>query len=153
MSHILVINTKNSTSFTTVLDPAMTLTPFNNHARTNTVPAPTSRSTLQCCETAPLNHISLNSSHFARPPSKEAPCSSISLSSRISDTSQTPTETVFLSEKNIQPMALDTVSTQAGLRNSQTNNIGLTNAQGVKRRLGMGRCIVGYSNKKFKPPM
>ena len=64
--------------------------------------------------------------------------------------SQSPPKTEFDNE-NLPPAKPSATTTQTGLQNPQAN-IGQAITQGVKRRLGMGRGGVGYSNKKFKSP-
>lgn len=119
-----------STSFTTVLNLEKSSIPFGVHA-----------SELDSQVT------SFNTSQLARLCTKVAtPHSSILPATRFSHLSRSSNNENVLPTKPSAP-----VSTQAGSQGSQMN-IGLTSAQGVKRRLGMGRGGVGYSNKKFKPP-
>jgi len=126
-----VVTAQNvSTSFTTVLDLARSPTPLSIHARSPIVPA-VIFSQPQHRQTAPSLGNQVVSFNVL-------PCT------KFSDTSPPKTE---YDNENLQP-AKPTASAQA---NSQAN-IGQTVTQGVKRRLGMGRGGVGYSNKKFKPP-
>lgn len=144
-----VVNTQSreniSTSFTIVLDLAKTPSlPARSPAVKSSQPAPNPKETNpSLCNQV----VASDNARFSRPPTEVAMPYFRSLPAKRSPNKYRPPPDNGVLPIKPSGSVLTEIVTQRPLAGL------VTAAQGVKRRLGMGRGGAGYSNKKFKPPV